>query len=158
MTVPNSNPITVCLFITIVLSVLFTQSQGFSFYSSSSQLRVVSQSSRLHAQESENGDESSDNKNESKGFINEFFDMFKNFDDVAEDFFYKRMGKGEIFYGKRKYKPSGDVEGEYNGFGLSDKLKIDMTREYKEAWLEEKRMRDEMRMIREEKEARDRSR
>ena len=158
MTVPNSNPITVCLFITIVLSVLFTQSQGFSFYSSSSQLRVVSQSTRLHAQESENGDESSDNKNESKGFINEFFDMFKNFDDVAEDFFYKRMGKGEIFYGKRKYKPSGDVEGEYNGFGLSDKLKIDMTREYKEAWLEEKRMRDEMRMIREEKEARDRSR
>jgi len=158
MTVPNSNPITVCLFITIVLSVLFTQSQGFSFYSSSSQLRVVSQSSRLHAQESENGDESSDNKKESKGFINEFFDMFKNFDDVAEDFFYKRMGKGEIFYGKRKYKPSGDVEGEYNGFGLSDKLKIDMTREYKEAWLEEKRMRDEMRMIREEKEARDRSR
>lgn len=157
MTVPNSNLITVCLLITVVLSVLFTQSQGFSV-SSSSQLRVVSQSTRLHAQESENGDESSDNKNESKGFINEFFDMFKNFDDVAEDFFYKRMGKGEIFYGKRKYKPSGDVEGEYNGFGLSDKLKIDMTREYKEAWLEEKRMRDEMRMIREEKEARDRSR
>eukprot|EP00551_Chaetoceros_affinis_P013992 CAMPEP_0203696764 /NCGR_PEP_ID=MMETSP0091-20130426/7889_1 /ASSEMBLY_ACC=CAM_ASM_001089 /TAXON_ID=426623 /ORGANISM="Chaetoceros affinis, Strain CCMP159" /LENGTH=158 /DNA_ID=CAMNT_0050568599 /DNA_START=83 /DNA_END=559 /DNA_ORIENTATION=- len=95
---------------------------------------------------------------ESKGIIGGFFDMFANLDDVAEDFFYKRMGKGEIFYGKRKYKPSGDVEGEYNGFGLSDKLKIDMTREYKEAWLEEKRMRDEIRMIREEKERRDSSR
>ncbi len=95
---------------------------------------------------------------EQKGFFGEFFDIFKNLDDVAEDFFYKRMGKGEIFYGKRKYKPSGDVEGEYNGFGLSDKLKIDMTREYKEAWLEEKRMRDEIKMIKEEKERRDASR
>lgn len=93
-----------------------------------------------------------------KGFFGEFFDAFNNLDGIAEDFFYKRMGKGEIFYGKRKYKPSGDVEGDYNGFGLSDKLKIDMTREYKEAWLEEKRMRDEMKKIKEEKERRDAAR
>lgn len=55
----------------------------------------------------ENGN---DNNVKGKGLISDFFDMFKNLDDVAEDFFYKRMGKGEIFYGKRKYKPSGDVE------------------------------------------------
>ena len=123
-------------------------------------LRILSQSERvltiIYSQKEENSD--IEETNVVKGFFNEFIDIFKNFDDVAEDFFYKRMGKGEIFYGKRKYKPSGDVEGEYNGFGLSDKLKIDMTREYKEAWLEEKRMRDEMKMIREEKEARDRLR
>lgn len=103
-------------------------------------------------------EDETENSNGQKGFFGEFFDIFKNMDDVAEDFFYKRMGKGEIFYGKRKYKPSGDVEGEYNGFGLSDKLKIDMTREYKEAWLEEKRMRDEMRAIKEEKERKDAAR
>lgn len=127
---------------------------------SPSSLRIFSKSESVltivNAQEEENSD--NEETNVVKGFFNEFFDIFKNLDDVAEDFFYKRMGKGEIFYGKRKYKPSGDVEGEYNGFGLSDKLKIDMTREYKEAWLEEKRMRDEMKMIREEKEARDRLR
>ncbi len=56
----------------------------------------------------------------------------------------------KIFYGKRKYNPSGDVEGDYNGLGLSDKMKIDMAREYREERLEEKRMRDEIRMLREE--------
>jgi hypothetical protein len=64
------------------------------------------------------------------------------------------MGQGEIFYGKRKYKPSGNVEGDYDGMGLSDSLKIAQAREYKEEWLEEKRMRDEMRMLREEKDNR----
>ena len=104
----------------------------------------------------QNGIDNEDNKKE--GFFGGLVDAFNNLDGIAEDFFYKRMGKGEIFYGKRAYKPSGDVEGDYQGFGLSDKLKIDMTREYKEAWLEEKKMRDEMKRIKEEKEARDRSR
>jgi hypothetical protein len=70
-------------------------------------------------------------------------DMFSNIDDVIDDFFYKRMGNGEVFYGKRKYKPSGKVEGEYNGFGLTDKGRIDVTRARKEAFLEEKRRREE---------------
>mmetsp|Transcript_2738 Transcript_2738/g.3889 ORF Transcript_2738/g.3889 Transcript_2738/m.3889 type:complete len:152 (+) Transcript_2738:179-634(+) len=74
-------------------------------------------------------------------------DMFSNFDDVIDDFFYKRMGKGEIFYGKRKYKPSGTVEGSYNGMGLSDKLKIDMTRQYREDMLEERKMRKEIEQL-----------
>ena len=85
------------------------------------------------------------------GFLSGFF---RNLDAVADDFFYKRMGQGEIFYGKRKYKPSGNVEGDYDGMGLSDSLKIEQAREYKEEWLEEKRMRDEMRMLREEKDNR----
>lgn len=88
------------------------------------------------------------------GILSGITDFFGNMDLIAEDFFYKRMGKGEIFYGKRKFKPSGEVEGDYQGMGLSDKLKIDMAREYREEWLEEKRMRDEMRMLREEKEKR----
>lgn len=88
------------------------------------------------------------------GFLSGVSDFFNNLDAVADDFFYKRMGKGEIFYGKRKYKPSGSVEGDYDGMGLTDSLKIEMAREYKEAWLEEKSMRDEMRMLREEKDKR----
>merc|ERR1712174_189151 len=77
------------------------------------------------------------NDNEGKSGI---FDMLRNFDDVMEDFFFKRMGNGEIFYGKRKYNPSGQVEGKYNGMGLSDKTKIDMTREWKEEMMERKRL------------------
>ena len=98
-----------------------------------------------------NNDENSSKKS---GPFQELLDIFSNFDDVVDDFFYKRMGQGEVFYGKRKYKPSGKVEGDYNGFGLSDKMKIDMTREYKEEWLEEKKMRDEIRMLKEERENR----
>ena len=48
--------------------------------------------------------------------------MLSNLDDVVDDFYYKRMGKGEVFYGKRKYKPSGAVKGKYSGFGLSGVL------------------------------------
>jgi hypothetical protein len=71
--------------------------------------------------------------------LQEVFDMVSNLDDVIDDFFYKRMGNGETFYGKRKYKPSGNVEGQYNGFGLTDKGRIDVTRARKEAFLKEKR-------------------
>lgn len=70
-------------------------------------------------------------------------DMFASFDDVMDDFFNKRMGNGEIFYGKRKFKPSGAVKGDYNGFGLTDKARIDQTREYKEFIMEEKKRREE---------------
>lgn len=36
--------------------------------------------------------------------IAEFFD---NFDSMIDDFMDKKMGNGEVFYGKRKYSPSG---------------------------------------------------
>ena len=73
-----------------------------------------------------------------KGFFQEIGDMFANMDDVMDDFFMKRMGNGEQFYGKRKFKPSGKVEGGYNGMGLSDKLRIDIARVRKEEFLEER--------------------
>lgn len=70
-------------------------------------------------------------------------DMFSNFDDVVDDFMNKRMGNGEVFYGKRKFRPSNrpNTDGRYNGMGLSDKTKIDVTREYRDAVLEERRRR-----------------
>lgn len=67
-------------------------------------------------------------------------DMFSNLDDVIDDFFNKRMGNGEVFYGKRKYKPSGEVSTEYNGGGLSDWRKIEAAREFRE---ERARMKEE---------------
>ena len=70
----------------------------------------------------------------------EILDIFQNFDDVVDDFFNKRMGNGEIFYGKRKYKPSGNVESEYNGGGFSDWRKIEAAREFRE---ERARIREE---------------
>ena len=75
--------------------------------------------------------------------LREVGDMFSNFDAVIDDFFNKRMGNGEIFYGKRRYKPSGTVEGKYNGMGLTDRTKIDMAREYKEQVLAERKLRQE---------------
>ena len=42
------------------------------------------------------------------------------------------MGNGEVFYGKRKYKPSGRVDTEYNGGGFSDWRKIEAAREFRE--------------------------
>ena len=70
----------------------------------------------------------------------EILDIFQNFDDVVDDFFNKRMGNGEIFYGKRKYKPSGNVDSEYNGGGFSDWRKIEAAREFRE---ERARLREE---------------
>ncbi|KAL7545939.1 hypothetical protein ACHAWF_009287 [Thalassiosira exigua] len=70
----------------------------------------------------------------------ELADMFSNFDDIVDDFFNKRMGNGEVFYGKRKYKPSGKVTTNYNGGGFSDWRKIEAAREFRE---ERARMREE---------------
>jgi len=77
--------------------------------------------------------------------LSEIFDMLSNIDSVVDDFYFKRMGNGEQFYGKRKYKPSGLFDKKYEGFGLSDRRKIDMTRAHKEQWEEEKRERDALR-------------
>ena len=41
----------------------------------------------------------------------------QNMDSVIDDFVYKRMGAGEQWYGKRKYNPSGKIDGKYNGMG-----------------------------------------
>lgn len=68
-------------------------------------------------------------------------DFVANLDDVLDDFMNKRMGNGEVFYGKRKYKPSGrpNTQGDYQGMGLSDKLRIDVSRQFKEDFQEQRR-------------------
>jgi hypothetical protein len=78
--------------------------------------------------------------------LQELNDMLSNMDAVIDDFMNKRMGNGEVFYGKRKYKPSGrpHTEGRYNGMGLSDKGAIDIAREIKQEFLEKRKRRDEM--------------
>lgn len=74
-----------------------------------------------------------DNDNEKpKNFLDDLKGMFKNFDDVVDDFVYKRMGAGEQWYGKRKYNPSGRVDGDYNGMGRSDYFRIEVARVQKE--------------------------
>mmetsp|Transcript_21993 Transcript_21993/g.32486 ORF Transcript_21993/g.32486 Transcript_21993/m.32486 type:complete len:140 (-) Transcript_21993:198-617(-) len=78
-----------------------------------------------------------------KNTVQDVGDIFSNLDDVIDDFYNKRMGNGEIFYGKRKFKPSGEVDGAYNGFGLSDKAKIEETQQMKEYYLELKKIREE---------------
>ena len=42
------------------------------------------------------------------------------------------MGNGEVFYGKRRYKPSGNVQSDYRGCGLSDRQQIDEARAFRD--------------------------
>lgn len=72
-------------------------------------------------------------------------DMFGNVDDAIDDFMGKRMGNGELFYGRRKNNPSGrlNMEGDYNGMGYSDPLRIERARQRKEEILAKKRLREE---------------
>ena len=51
-----------------------------------------------------------------------------------------KVGNGEIFYGKRKYNPSGKVDADYNGGGFSDWRKMEAAREFRE---ERARMKEE---------------
>jgi hypothetical protein len=72
-------------------------------------------------------------------------DVFASLDDVIDDFMGKRMGNGELFYGRRKNNPSGrlNMEGEYNGMGYSDPLRIERARQRKEEVLARRRFREE---------------
>jgi hypothetical protein len=71
----------------------------------------------------------------------EMNDMLSNWDDVIDDFMFKRMGNGELFYGKRKYKPSNkpNMDGKYRGMGISDSAKIELARQRKEEMAERRR-------------------
>uniref|UniRef100_A0A7S1BFW7 PS II complex 12 kDa extrinsic protein n=1 Tax=Corethron hystrix TaxID=216773 RepID=A0A7S1BFW7_9STRA len=70
----------------------------------------------------------------SAGIGDAFGSIFKRIDDEMDDFFFKRMGKGEIFYGARKVNPT--ETGEYEGFGLSDYQKIEERKAQKAYWEE----------------------
>jgi hypothetical protein len=78
-----------------------------------------------------NNNDKNDGK-KSKNLLDELKGMLSNFDDVVDDFVYKRMGAGEQWYGKRKYNPSGRVDGDYNGMGRSDYFRIEIARVQKE--------------------------
>lgn len=67
--------------------------------------------------------------------------MLSNMDDVVDDFVMKRMGAGEQWYGKRKYNPSGKVDGDYNGMGRSSHYAIEIARVQKEVLEERKQQR-----------------
>lgn len=70
--------------------------------------------------------------------LGDLFDSVKQrIDDEANDFFYKRLGNGEVFNGKRKVNPT--QEGEYNGFGISSHQKIKEREARKEYMLEQRR-------------------
>ena len=79
------------------------------------------------------------------GKTSNFFDdlkgMLSNLDDVVDDFVMKRMGAGEQWYGKRKYNPSGNFDGDYNGMGRSDFMKIEIARVQKEEMEKRKKRR-----------------
>lgn len=77
-------------------------------------------------------DEEPEDEPQDKGFMGDLKGMMSNFDAVVDDFVFKRMGNGEQFYGKRKYNPSGNIEGDYNGMGQSDLMRIEIARVRKE--------------------------
>ena len=91
---------------------------------------VHSSSTTNLAASSKDNDGSDDGK--PRNFLDDLKGMFQNFDDVVDDFVYKRMGAGEQWYGKRKYNPSGRVDGDYNGMGRSDYFRIEIARVQKE--------------------------
>mmetsp|Transcript_19299 Transcript_19299/g.24903 ORF Transcript_19299/g.24903 Transcript_19299/m.24903 type:complete len:128 (+) Transcript_19299:40-423(+) len=113
-----------------MIKAIFTGVLFFSLFALGSAFQPMQHSVRLHV----------GLKAEKKGGFNpitEFSDMMSNLDQVIDDFMGKRMGNGEVFYGKRKYKPSGrdNTEGQYDGMGMSDKYRIDTAREKKEEYL-----------------------
>lgn len=91
-----------------------------------------------------NGDsDNEEGRSKPKGFLADLQGMLKNFDDVVDDFLFKRMGAGEMWYGKRKYDPSGKVDGDYNGMGRTDLIQIEIARAKKEEIDRKRRRRQE---------------
>lgn len=107
--------------------------EGAAFYLGSS--AKARRATYLHSQDN----------NKSWNPFKEVSDMVSNLDDVIDDFVNKRMGNGEVFYGQRKYKPSGreNTTGQYTGMGMSDRTKIDMARKYKEERMEMRRLKEQ---------------
>jgi hypothetical protein len=96
-----------------------------------------------------NNNNSEGGEKEQKGVLEGLKGIFSNFDNVVDDFVYKRMGAGEQWYGKRKSNPSGNFDGDYNGMGQSDHFRIELARVQKEE-MEKRRQR----RLAEEEEAR----
>jgi hypothetical protein len=72
------------------------------------------------------------NEDKPKNFFDGLKGMFDNFDDVVDDFLFKRMGAGEQWYGQRKNSPSGKFDGKYSGMGKTDSMRIEIAQIQKE--------------------------
>ena len=123
---------------TLTIAALVTMAAAFVTPSSSSNKRIQLNDKKWDVEE-----DITQQQQQQFSFPNplaELADMWQNFDDIVDDFFNKRMGNGEQFYGQRKYKPSGKVTTDYNGYGFSDFRKIEAAREFRE---ERARMKEE---------------
>ena len=115
--------------IALVVAVAVSNVEGFQQLHATSTQRVGATSLYFFGNNEKN-DEPPEAKK--KGFMGDLKGMMDNFDAVVDDFVFKRMGNGEQFYGKRKYNPSGNIEGDYNGMGQSDLIRIEIARVRKE--------------------------
>jgi len=121
----------------LIALMMVTSSSGFYVptQNSGSSTSNMRDSTVLSANRNGNDDDKSDKP---KNFLDDLKGMFQNMDDVVDDFVMKRMGAGEQWYGKRKYNPSGRIDGDYNGMGRSSHYSIEIARVQKEV-LEERR-------------------
>ena len=125
-----------------VMACAVVSTKAFSIPQASSKASCTTTSIALANNDNDGG-------NKPKNVFQDLMGMFKNLDDVVDDFVYKRMGAGEQWYGKRKYDPSGNFEGNYEGAGQTDITRIEIARVQKEEM--EKR---KQRRLEEEAEAR----
>ena len=116
----------------IIMVVGLVQVSGFIPYAPS----LVERCGPIFSRE----DDGEQSTQKTKNFFDDIRGMLANFDDVVDDFVMKRMGAGEQWYGKRKYNPSGRVDGDYNGMGRSSHYAIEIARVQKEV-MEERRQR-----------------
>ena len=116
---------------TLLVALLVTTSSGF-YVPIKPGFGVKYSSTTVHA------DGNMEPPSKPRNFLDDIKGMFQNFDDVVDDFVMKRMGAGEQWYGKRKYNPSGRIDGDYNGMGRSSHYSIEIARVQKEV-LEERR-------------------
>ena len=114
---------------TLLVALMVTTSSGF--YVPSKPGFVAGYRTTVHA-------DGNQEPNKPRNFLDDLKGMLQNFDDVVDDFVMKRMGAGEQWYGKRKYNPSGRIDGDYNGMGRSSHYSIEIARVQKEV-LEERR-------------------
>eukprot|EP00531_Pseudo-nitzschia_arenysensis_P016338 CAMPEP_0116125240 /NCGR_PEP_ID=MMETSP0329-20121206/5705_1 /TAXON_ID=697910 /ORGANISM="Pseudo-nitzschia arenysensis, Strain B593" /LENGTH=154 /DNA_ID=CAMNT_0003619267 /DNA_START=103 /DNA_END=567 /DNA_ORIENTATION=+ len=119
------------LFLVVALAVGISSVEGFQQQVASTQ-RAGSTSLAFFGNSNKEEEPAPVEEPKKNGFFGDMKGMMNNFDAVVDDFVFKRMGNGEQFYGKRKYNPTGDYDGDYNGMGQSDLIRIEIARVRKE--------------------------
>ncbi len=121
------------LFLAAALAVGISSVDGFQQLQSASTQRVGATSLSFFGNNKKDDEPAKvEEEPEKSGFFGDLKGMMNNFDAVVDDFVFKRMGNGEQFYGKRKYNPTGNFDGDYNGMGQSDLIRIEIARVRKE--------------------------